>query len=630
MSILRLRNKHTNQFEEIQAIKGDTGPQGIQGIQGPPGENYVITSADYQAIANIVKDDIPTALSDLSEDSTHRTVTDNEKTTWNGKYNKPSGGIPKTDLTSDVQSSLSKADVSVNTTIFENSQAVQDNAINDINNEIDAFFKKIVSGTEIYSNRTLNWKLGLKINGNTGGVTGNNTIKIIGKNLYNKNIPTEHIYYDADGNPAVDDTRDFINQEIPVFDKISISYATKVGSVSYIRVIQYDSENNFVKRSLISANNQTIIPETNTARILVSVNAGPSDYFTDLQIERGGKFTTYSEYQSQNYPINLGNIVLNENDYIYKNNGNWYTKISGTDTQITDNDLIGQLNTIENNAVTYDEITYIYSDYTSSPIYFNADIYLSMTPDLTNYVKNDDFAQNSSIDGGVVRYANGVYGIRNVQNGYIGIVKPTDAEIEAQTTGWRVLTPAQLSKAVKEGITNNSITLTATEKDNIRKWLGVERSWKKIRTVTIPSDEYKGQTIDGVFYNYEGDNGIKNFSFHTDSDGNSLEGKGITGYVLRVTPTTNINVNQAFIGVVGNSMIIYTTNIKNTTSVFWYEFGIGPSFAGKTNNNPGQYQMGNRVKLGKELTSFIFNGFEATSVLGEGSKFEIWAYGYWD
>ena len=33
----------------------------------------------------------------------------------------------------------------------------------------------------------INWKLGLKINGNNGGVTGNNTINIVGKNVYNEN-----------------------------------------------------------------------------------------------------------------------------------------------------------------------------------------------------------------------------------------------------------------------------------------------------------------------------------------------------------------------------------------------------------------------------------------------------------
>ena len=33
-----------------------------------------------------------------------------ERTAWNAKYNKPSSGIPKTDLASAVQSSLNKAD----------------------------------------------------------------------------------------------------------------------------------------------------------------------------------------------------------------------------------------------------------------------------------------------------------------------------------------------------------------------------------------------------------------------------------------------------------------------------------------------------------------------------------------
>ena len=39
-------------------------------------------------------------------------VTTANKTAWNAKYDKPSGGIPKTDLASDVQTSLAKADAS--------------------------------------------------------------------------------------------------------------------------------------------------------------------------------------------------------------------------------------------------------------------------------------------------------------------------------------------------------------------------------------------------------------------------------------------------------------------------------------------------------------------------------------
>ena len=52
-------------------------------------------------------------LSEGTQDSSHRLVTDTEKTTWNNKYNKPSGGIPKEDFDSDVQASLGKADTAL-------------------------------------------------------------------------------------------------------------------------------------------------------------------------------------------------------------------------------------------------------------------------------------------------------------------------------------------------------------------------------------------------------------------------------------------------------------------------------------------------------------------------------------
>lgn len=50
--------------------------------------------------------------SDLVDDTnkSNKFVTSSEKTSWNGKYSKPSGGIPKTDLASAVQTSLGKAD----------------------------------------------------------------------------------------------------------------------------------------------------------------------------------------------------------------------------------------------------------------------------------------------------------------------------------------------------------------------------------------------------------------------------------------------------------------------------------------------------------------------------------------
>ena len=53
--------------------------------------------------------------SDLVDDTnkTNKFVTSQEKTNWNAKYDKPVGGIPKSDLSSDVQASLGKADTAL-------------------------------------------------------------------------------------------------------------------------------------------------------------------------------------------------------------------------------------------------------------------------------------------------------------------------------------------------------------------------------------------------------------------------------------------------------------------------------------------------------------------------------------
>ena len=49
----------------------------------------------------------------ISDGTTNKVVTATEKTTWNNKYSKPSGGITKDDLTSAVQTSLGKADTAL-------------------------------------------------------------------------------------------------------------------------------------------------------------------------------------------------------------------------------------------------------------------------------------------------------------------------------------------------------------------------------------------------------------------------------------------------------------------------------------------------------------------------------------
>lgn len=99
----------------LQGIQGEDGIQGKQGPPGPPGPpgeplKYTdLTQAQKQEMANMVSvdlssyaktDDIKTRLADMTSDSTHRTVTDDEKKAWSGKVDAVSGkGLSSNDYT---------------------------------------------------------------------------------------------------------------------------------------------------------------------------------------------------------------------------------------------------------------------------------------------------------------------------------------------------------------------------------------------------------------------------------------------------------------------------------------------------------------------------------------------------
>lgn len=92
-------------------------------VDVPPQQQADWDEDDTESPAYVLnKPEIPTQLSQLEEDSTHRVVTDTEKTTWNGKqaaiadlstirsgasagataYQKPASGIPASDIASGV------------------------------------------------------------------------------------------------------------------------------------------------------------------------------------------------------------------------------------------------------------------------------------------------------------------------------------------------------------------------------------------------------------------------------------------------------------------------------------------------------------------------------------------------
>lgn len=97
-------------------ISGGTGSWQYVGQEGP-----YYTKSETETLLNDKQDEITSSnklLSDLVSDTnqTNKFVTSTDITTWNGKYSKPSTGIPKTDLASDVQTSLGKADTAIQDT----------------------------------------------------------------------------------------------------------------------------------------------------------------------------------------------------------------------------------------------------------------------------------------------------------------------------------------------------------------------------------------------------------------------------------------------------------------------------------------------------------------------------------
>ena len=106
----------TNQTNKFVTAAEKTKLSGIEtGAEVNDIETISVNGIAQTITSKNVDITVPTTLASLSDDSTHRLVTDTEKTAWDGKgtYSKPSGGIPATDLDSSVQTSLGKADTAL-------------------------------------------------------------------------------------------------------------------------------------------------------------------------------------------------------------------------------------------------------------------------------------------------------------------------------------------------------------------------------------------------------------------------------------------------------------------------------------------------------------------------------------
>ena len=160
------------------------------------------------------------------------------------------------------------------------------------------------------------------------------------------------------------------------------------------------------------------------------------------------------------------------------------------------------------------------------------------------------------------------------------------------------------------------------------------KSWRKIRTVTVPGADAIGTTVDGVKYSggypESGEQtGVCGVTVTTDEDGNVLAGRDITDVAIRFVPVEATNINQGFIQL-GDQTIVYFVGLRGASSVSPRRFIVHKAGNYVSNDSGITSEYALRCVNITDIDRINFRGHESTSILGEGATLDFYAYGYWD
>ncbi len=159
-------------------------------------------------------------------------------------------------------------------------------------------------------------------------VSGDKVVTITGKNLFSTLKNQSLVRYKVFNIPLLAGTYtisfDFISttsEDIPSF--MQISYYLSDGKTVYnpVTISNGRGERTFT----LAKDAVSFIIYSNTN---YQTSGGITTVIDNIQIEKGSNATSFEPYQSQTYPVSLGNIVLrkvdNHSDRIYFSNGKWY------------------------------------------------------------------------------------------------------------------------------------------------------------------------------------------------------------------------------------------------------------------------------------------------------------------
>ena len=142
---------------------------------------------------------------------------------------------------------------------------------------------------------------------------GNSYEVNLGKNLFDKSTITNGYRLDGSGAPSGVANNEFTSDFISV--KPNTTYIRNIGNISaYTRTCFYDGSKTFISKD---DSNQTFTTPSNAYYLRFSEYTSRLD---TMQLEKGTQASSYSPYFT---PIELCKIG-DYQDYIYKENGNWY------------------------------------------------------------------------------------------------------------------------------------------------------------------------------------------------------------------------------------------------------------------------------------------------------------------
>lgn len=256
----------------------------------------------------------------------------------------------------------------------------------EIKDKIDAMYQAFPKvsgeGETITLNDTANTTMAIDLKGNTSQegtpqdihvVSGDNSIDIVGKNHFNKDIGEWVARYLTatgtwGGNNALMNI-EFIKVEPNTTYTHSWEFGELVNSMGWRQGMwQFCDKNKTpysrnANQESIGDNSVTFTTDSNCYYVRVAyyglkkdgenvnvdlTNHTYSDYIKNTQIEKGATATTYQEYKGASYPINLGDIELENGDSIQKINNSWnIVRNNATIEPITDTTLIGQLEALK-------------------------------------------------------------------------------------------------------------------------------------------------------------------------------------------------------------------------------------------------------------------------------------------